>query len=262
MTEPNKIDKLSVVRALLAKAERAATEEEAEAYTAKAAQLAARHGIEVALLAASGASRDDLITREITIANPYSRQKAQLLCWIGHVLGVQSVLHTPTRSRGRTVSAVTLAGHTSDVERTELLYTSLLLQAIRQLVHVTPDDTAFGTGESVTAYRRSWLLGFAARIHQRLTAVEAAARTEAQHTAPAPGSGADPSLLPAVLDARSDAVEAFYAAQFGKLPDARAPRLSGTGASDGMRAAEMADLGHRDGVAGTPRPALAAGSSS
>ena len=45
----------------------------------------------------------------------------------------------------------------ADLERVELLYTSLLLQATRELIHVRPDEW----GESTAAYRRSWLAGFA-----------------------------------------------------------------------------------------------------
>ena len=61
--------KLEVIRKLLAKAERAATAQEATAYNAKAAEMMARHGVDTALLAATGAKQDRITERR--------RQEAQ-----------------------------------------------------------------------------------------------------------------------------------------------------------------------------------------
>ncbi|MGH3566379.1 MAG: DUF2786 domain-containing protein, partial [Pseudonocardia sp.] len=53
-------EKLDTVRKLLAKAEGAATQAEAETYTAKAMELMARHGIDSALLAAATPNSDEI----------------------------------------------------------------------------------------------------------------------------------------------------------------------------------------------------------
>ena len=150
--------KLEVIRKLLAKAEKAATAEEASAYNAKAAQMMARHGVDEAMLAATGVKQDALGERRIALTDPYSQEKAQLAGLIGRALGCRAVRH-PGYGRGQII-AVTIFGYESDLQRTEVLFTSLLLQATRQVVHQRPSSW---TGESTAAFRRTWLTGFAIR---------------------------------------------------------------------------------------------------
>src|SRR5205823_2822332 len=152
------IDKFATVRKLLAKAERASTAAESEIYTAKAVELMARHGIDAALLAATAPHRDEIGPLRIAMQDPYSAGKARLLGWTAAALRCRWVLHGAWAGK---VAAVTVFGHASDRERVEVLYTSLLLQATTQLVRVRPP----WPGESVPAYRRSWLEGFSAQIH-------------------------------------------------------------------------------------------------
>ncbi len=225
--------RLDRVRKLLAKAERAGTPDEAEIYTEKAVELMARHGIDDAVLAASGvggpARADPIGAVRITIEDPYSSGKARLLGWTAAASGCRWVMHD---ARGGTVGAVTVFGHASDRERVELLYTSLLLQASRQLGRLRPPDPR----ESVAAYRRSWLYGFAARIHERLrSAAERAA--EERDTA-------EPDVSTAlVLADRQDRVERAYAEAFPSLRRARRPTVSGSGYAQGVAAADRADIG-------------------
>lgn len=71
--------KLEVIRKLLAKAERAATPDEADAYNTKAADLMARHGVDAAMLTAAGGDTRDVIgSRRIAMTEPYSTEKAAL----------------------------------------------------------------------------------------------------------------------------------------------------------------------------------------
>jgi hypothetical protein len=224
-------DKLDTVRKLLAKAEGAATVPEAETYTAKAVELMARHGIDTALLGAAEPGRDRIGPQRVDMQDPYSAGKARLLGWTATALGCRWVLHDARAGR---VGAVTVFGHASDRERVELLYTSLLLQATGQLVRLRPP----GHGESVAAYRRSWLHGFAVEVHRRLTSAEA----RAAETAAAPGgAGAGVAL---VLADRRDRVDRAYAAAFPRLAHARRSALSGSGFGEGVRAGGRADLGH------------------
>ena len=88
---------------------------------------------------------------------------------------------------------VRVYGFTSDLERVELLYTSLLLQATRDLVYVRPDSW----GESTAAYRRSWLAGYASAVYARLLRAEQRASAEQ----PTTGTGTSTEL---VLRDRSD----------------------------------------------------------
>jgi hypothetical protein len=139
--------KLEVIRNLLAKAEKAATPEEASAYNGKAAEMMARHGVSEAMLAATGVKQDALGERRIPLADPYSQEKAQLAGLIGRALGCRAVRH-PGYGRGQII-AVTIFGYESDLQRTEVLFTSLLLQATRDVVNQRPPAW---TGESTARF--------------------------------------------------------------------------------------------------------------
>lgn len=219
------------IRKLLAKAERAGTEAEADVYNAKAAELMARHGVDAALLAAATPGSDALGCTRIAVADPYSGGKARLLGWTATAMRCRWVLHA--RARGG-VESVTVVGFASDRERAELLYTSLLVQASRELVRCRPPDPA----ESVAAYRRSWLYGFASRVHQRLTTAEEHAAREAD--AHDPGRPAAATL---VLVDRAALVLQRFAEEFPHLATARRSTLSGSGFHAGALAATRADLG-------------------
>lgn len=229
--------RLGRVRKLLAKAERAGTPEEAHTYTQKAVELMARHGIDEALLAAAEPHRDEIGVSRVEIADPYSGGKARLLGWSATALRCRAVLHEVGGGR---VAAVTVFGFRSDRERVEVLFTSLLLQAAHELARCRPQNR----GESVAAYRRSWLHGFAVRVHRRLAEAE-------QRAAQETGTGADGSARgPAertalVLADRRERVERAYAEAFPLLGQGRRTVLSGSGFPAGAAAGDRADLGAR-----------------
>lgn len=227
------IDKLGVVRKLLAKAAGAATPEEAESYTAKAVELMARHGIDAALAAAAEPGQDEIGTSRLAIHDPYSAGKARLLAWTASALRCRAVLH---QAYGGRVAAVSVLGFTSDRERVELLFTSLLLQSAGPLTLLRPPRA----GESVAAYRRAWLHGFAVAVHQRLVAAEAGA-AEAAGAGAAAGSGS----VALVLADRAARVDRAYADAFPGTGRARPMSLSGSGFGAGTRAGAAADLGGR-----------------
>ncbi|GAA4680050.1 DUF2786 domain-containing protein [Pseudonocardia yuanmonensis] len=245
-------DRLDRVRKLLAKAERAGTPEEAETYNAKAVELMARHGIDEALLAADDPRRDEIGMVRIGMEDPYSAGKARLLGWTAAALRCRWVMHGAS---GGKVAAVTVFGFASDRERVELLYTSLLLQATGRLVRLRPP----WPDESVAAYRRSWLQGFAAQVHQRL--LEAEERAAAEACAQAGGDRERAVGTALVLVDRGAQVDRAYAEAFPHLGRARRPSLSGSGFAEGAEAGRRADLGGRrlrDGRGAAPRR-LAAG---
>jgi hypothetical protein len=222
---------LGRVRKLLAKAERAGTPEEAQTYTEKAVELMARHGIDTALLAAAEPGHDEIGATRVEVADPYSAGKARLLGWTAAALRCRAVLH---QVGGGRVAAVTLFGFASDRERVEMLFTSLLLQAAAQLARGRPTRP----GESVAAYRRAWLHGFAAAVHRRLSAAEERAVRESATS----GAGERTEL---VLADRRSRVEQAYAEAFPALARGRRPMLSGTGFPAGAAAGDRADLGAR-----------------
>ena len=126
---------LGRIRKLLARAERAGTPAEAQACTDKAVELMARHGIDMALLAAAQPGVDEIGATRVEVADPYSAGKARLLGWTASALRCRAVLHELRGARqfgrGR-IAAVTVFGFASDRERVEVLFTLLLLQASRR----------------------------------------------------------------------------------------------------------------------------------
>jgi hypothetical protein len=115
-----------------------------------------------------------------------------------------------------------------------LLYTSLLLQAGSQLVRQRPSRP----GESVAAYRRSWLHGFAVEVHSRLVAAEAGAVAERSHVPPPGGRS-----VALVLADRTRLVDRAYTEAFPRVGRARRSTLSGSGFGAGAAAGLRADLG-------------------
>ena len=116
---------LARVRKLLAKAEDAGvTAAEAQALTAKAAELMAKYGIDRALLAAERPETDRPTDRVIDVGNPWARVQAHLLCGLASALRCQCVI-LPRPGPG---ARIHMFGFSSDLERTDVLYTSLLVQ--------------------------------------------------------------------------------------------------------------------------------------
>lgn len=224
---------LDKARKLLAKAEGAATPEEADVYSAKAAEWIAKHGIDEVLLAASGAKTDHVEQRRIRIDEPYRTAKAYLLTSIASALRCHGIQH---RTRHRGVDSCSVFGFTSDLERVEMLYTSLLLQATSQMVRLRPT----WPGESVRAYRRNWLYGYTAAVYRRLEAAEKQAEQQALSHVDEAGTSTDLVLLD-----RNIQVQQAVNAAFPDLTRGRRAKLTGGGARAGYQAGQRADLGAR-----------------
>ena len=161
-------DLLDRVRKLLAKAEdEGCTPEEAEALTAKAADLMARYGIDRALLGALRPETDSVGDRVFDLGNPWAAVKAHLLAGLAAALRCQCIL----LNRREPGSRVHVFGYLSDLERADILFTSLLVQMARALA-VQPVP-AYGGGAK--AWRRSWMLGYASAVVARVRAAEEAA---------------------------------------------------------------------------------------
>ena len=104
---------LARVRKLLAKAEDAGvTAAEAQALTAKAAELMAKYGIDRALLAAERPETDRPADRVIDVGNPWARVQAHLLCGLASALRCQCVI-LPRPGPG---SRIHVFGYSSDID--------------------------------------------------------------------------------------------------------------------------------------------------
>lgn len=232
--------KLDVVRGLLAKAESTTSEHEAEACRAKAMQLIAKYGIDEALLA----TEDPRLRRvgDVTFEAhaPFAAEKVALWTAVSIPLGIRSVQRKEWRDGGyyrasrsdRQVVRIHAFGRSGDLERAQLLYTSLLLQQATEFARVQYYSVE-ENGQDKAAFRRSWLISYANRIYQRLEAVIASAVREN------PG-GAGAAL---VLVERDEEVNDALAEAYPKTKRAPRRKLSGAGWASGYDAANRADLG-------------------
>ena len=221
---------LDRVRKLLAKAEdESVTPPEAEALTAKAAELMAKYGIDRALLAADRPETDQPASRKLDIDNPWARVKAHLLCGLGSALRCQCLL-IPTERPG---SRVHVFGYASDIERTDMLYTSVLIQMWHGLAGAPVPEWS----SSPRAWRRSWLLGFCTAVITRVRAAEQAAAGQVSGSEAGASSRTALVLADRSLVIRRNAEQAY--------PQTRRTRLSysGSGYGDGYARGQRADIG-------------------
>lgn len=235
---------LERVRKLLAKAEHPTTPPaEAEAFSAKAAELVARYAINDALLADAGPSRGAPELKPIVVHAPYAVPKAVLLSQVASAHRVRVVIAGD--GRGEASRVCNLIGFPVDLEMTELLFTSLLLQASSAMLAATR-----GGGSDVRSYRRAFLLGFASRIGARLRELAAVAAAEAT-----PTGGRSTEL---VLAGREDEVAAAVHEQFPHLRPLRQQISNGRGLAAGTAAGSRADLGAAQRRLGEQRRSLGA----
>lgn len=227
---------LARVRALLAKAESTTFPEEAEALSAKAQELMSRYSLEriVVESAASGDEGPDphsAAARRMWLDNPYVAAKALLVGAVAEANRCRTVL-------SEKLGFTTVLGDEIDLEIVELLSTSLLVQATRAMVSAGSQTTR--TGRSRTrSYRQSFLLAYATRIGERLSAARdmgAAAVT-------------DQSRLLPVLAARERAVDELFEEMFPQSVSRSFSVGNAAGWHAGRAAADLAVLDTRQAVA-------------
>ena len=223
---------LDRVRKLLAKAEdESVTPPEAQALTAKAAELMAKYGIDRALLAADRPETDQPASRILDIDNPWARVKAHLLCGLGSALRCQCIMLSGTGPGTR----IHVFGYGSDIERTDLLYTSVLIQ----MWHGLAGAQVPAWSSSPRAWRRSWLLGFATAVISRVRAAEHAAASQA--TAPSASASSRTAL---VLADRAQVIRGKVEQEYPVTRTARVT-YSGSGYGAGYAQGQRADIGAR-----------------
>ncbi|GLW01231.1 DUF2786 domain-containing protein [Streptomyces lavendulae] len=223
---------LGRIRALLAKAEATTYPEEAEALSAKAQELMARHTVDEALLAARGGGPAQVPAAcRIGVEPPYEEAKAVLLDAVATANRCRAVWNS-----GYEFS--TVVGFESDLEAVELLHTSLLVQGTAAMTRAEAAQRAGGRKRTKT-FRQSFLLAYASRLGRRLAETAEHTATEAADNLPA-------------LVARDVAVTSRAEEMF---PRTTTTRLRGAtdhaGWEDGTAAADAAHVG-----AGRRRPPL------
>ena len=246
MTNTTKNERvLQKVRALLAKAESTAFAEEAAALTAKAHELIAAHAIDLAMLE-ERTGRGDVVTRLISVDAPYPKEKFLLLSAAARAnnadslfgLGQKGYQILLEQDRLDEMDApgqfAWIVGYESDLDSVELLFTSLLLQAVN--VMLTAGSQTDWAGKNRTkSFRRSFLVGFSNVIERRLSEVARDARAAADRD-----SGG--TVLPVLMSRRSD-VDRELREQFPNTKKLETSVSNAQGIEAGVHAGRRADIG-------------------
>lgn len=214
---------LARVRALLAKAESTQFPEEAEALSAKAQGLMNRHAFERAVLDADEHRKQTAASTRLWLDAPYVDAKSHLVAEIARANRCRAVFYSK-------IGFVALVGESMDLEITELLATSLLVQATRAMVAEGSQATRTGTSRT-RSFRQAFLVSYATRIGERLDEAGARAHDPVE----------DERLLP-VLAERSRVVEETFEKMFSDLVQRSATVTNGAGWDAGRAAADRADI--------------------
>jgi len=234
---------LQRVRALLAQAESTTFEAEAESFTAKAQQLMTRHAIDLAMVAETaertgGSAGERPATIRVPIDDPYADMKSLMLQIVAEVSRCRAIF-TPR------YSFTTVIGFAHDLASTEMLFTSLLVQAQSALAdagrHAPP-----GARARSRAFKSSFLLGYANRVGDRLDEIN-------RSVAEAAEKETTRSVLPALI-ARADVVDEEVDRRFSDLTVGASRRGHDPfGYHQGSAAADVAQLAFSNLAAGEGR---------
>lgn len=230
---------LDKVEKLLAKANRAGTPEEAEAFYTKAQELMVRWSIDEAMLQKAGKSQDELVTEHVEMKRS-GLFKTYVRLWseIAKANDVKILMYSPGDWR---VPGVDLIGWKSDVDKVKMLYASFMIQSQRERNKSIPDYMRQGerwsNSAEVARWRKSFQIGYASRIGRRLR--EAKARTQTEVVT---NSKASSGMELAIKD-RSEAVKDY----FNSIPSHKgrnsSMKLDYEAMGSGAAAADRADLG-------------------
>ena len=218
---------LDRVRALLSKAESSTFPAEAETYTAKAQELAARHSLDALLLAVQAGDPAVVpFARRIGVDHPYEGEKAALLDAVARANRCHAVWSPE-------LGFATVFGFDADLDVVDLLHASLLVQANRAMAQTEPPGGKAGRTRLRT-FRQSFLVAYTVRIAERLT--------DAARTSGGGATNAVTNLLP-VLASRDEQIRESMHRVFPRTVPTRGSRVdSREGWDTGRTAADRALL--------------------
>ncbi len=254
MTDEEKQTKLEKIRGLLRQAEATTYPEEAKAFSEAAQRLMTKYAFDE--LEVSLEERHDTIeTRDFKVMEPYGNQKMNLLGAIARnndaklVQGHKAkyLREKDENGRWRFVSGkddagikrsklryreAWITGFTSDLDRIEMLYSSLLIQMNAEML-ATPTPS----WENGVSFRNSFVAGYTSGIGGRLRSSRSRATKEweAEH-------GTSVALV--VLE-KNEQVKAAYDERWGgQLRKVSTSYARGSGHGAGRSAANRADVGN------------------
>lgn len=223
------------VKKLLALAEKAGTQEEAELAMARAQELMTKHMIDDAMLASLGDGDSDKLIDEFQLIpkSAYFEYIVQLWAAVAEANGVQVLV--VKIQRWSLEQGVILVGWQSDVERVKALFEVIHAQCKRGRNSGMPAHLkALGGGKIVGDWKRSFTIAFAVRIGQRLR--EQVERTKHEVVA------TNPEFLPVLVTREERAKQLAEDMSSGKH-EARL-KYNREGYAAGHEAASRADLGN------------------
>lgn len=220
--------KLATIRALLAKAESTDFADEARALSAKAQELMARYSLSAMQVSLKGATDDVVSTVVIDVERPYQSAKGLILARVADAN--RCLVVEVSTSEGRRFH---LTGFTRDTDGVQMLFTSLLVQAAREMLSASPPAWV-----NLRSFRHAFLVGYSTEIGKRLS-------TEARSTEEAVVRESGSDLLPVLADRRHAVARELERQWGGSLRSSRVTYRSDGGYSEGRRAGRQADLGGR-----------------
>jgi hypothetical protein len=159
-------ERLSTIRALLAKAEATDFPEEASAFRAKASELMARYAVDEALLwqDRDDGDRDRPEAMTLVLRRPYVPQQAVLVNEVANAFGCRAVRFVDP---GAATERIEVVGFAPDLRLVEALVTSLMVQMAHEMVLAQP---ASSRAVATASWRRSFMMGFVDGVGRRLVA--------------------------------------------------------------------------------------------
>lgn len=234
------------VRLLLAKAESTEYTEEAAAYTAKAQELIALHAIDMALVE-EREGKGQIVTRLVEVPSPYPKEKYILLGGIARANNCRAILGVERDTLKRMMDdnsffahksrLASVVGYESDLDAVEMLFTSLLVQAVNEMLSHGTQINEWGENRT-KSFRRSFLSQFAWTVRERLAEATDSVRKDAVESH-------GESLLP-VLVGREEAVEAEVNERFPHTTTLRHSVSNYHGVIAGDAAGRRANLGTKN----------------
>lgn len=236
----------SKIAALLAKAESTEFAAEAEALIDKATDLAEKHAINLAWVAASGGGQDTVERVFITLETSAWLGFKEMASLIGYAYGFQCVWHPKNRSHPK--PRVAWVGWKSDLNVAEQVYASLLIQCaraqanhlgspeIRERIKYASQLDGKKPGWHRFVEGRSFIMGFGRATAARIA--EARRLAQRKFEDDRPGTGL-------VLANRQDLIQDEIGRFYPNLSAGRRSRTaqSGSGLVGGGAAGRNADTG-------------------
>lgn len=244
MTEERYADKIAK---LLRKAEGTDNEDEARIFTAHAAALMMKHGIDQArveaLMAPDDARREEIKTVAIRLTGSYRLALRRIAFCVVSGLGTCREFYVPHRK----YDVFYVVGHASDVDAAMVLITSIGMQSSDALKRWWVTERHwYDTPREKFRARRQFLISFGDGVWDRLVRQREASMTKAE--------AAEPGTALAVVD-RAAHLDAHMDEQHPDILAARPSRMIGDGNAmvAGLQAGRLARVNTTEVGAGRPQ---------